>query len=269
MPFKSKKPPKDPKDKKKDGKPNKGNEKQLLSKAASLDENSLGYGSKKSNEENAAAPGSKSRNSKDVERKNSTNVTKSTSAICGDYSSIMKAAESETIKSPSTPLKQQQSDNKSSSSSSSSNSPGSCLSSPMVNGGIPLPASKTPKAASSSSASKTGPTSASSKSQAVVPGADTKQSQTGSSAVAVAVPLKSETSAVVSSTSKLTTPLEPKQVKSLSSEKNKSEEDRLARPDESDGPYVLVQSKKKRDRKKQCKSLIINYTYFCHLPCRF
>lgn len=204
------------KDKKaKESKP-KGNEKQVLSKAASLDENSLGYGSKKSDE---SMP--RNRNSKEVEKKNSTNITKSATAICTENITD-SPANNFTIAHEQTP----------SPSGANNNKPATPA--PLVNGTVSVGskvAAVNPSPQPSSSAKPIGLP----KPQIEVDKSDVSQA------------------AGVASTSKSDVPVtslqlipEPKQEKAPVEKKN---DDERTKPDESDGPYVLVQ-KKKREKKK-------------------
>lgn len=86
------------------------------------------------------------------------------------------------------------------------------------------------------------------KNQAGGMGPEAKENYAGSSEITTAA-LKSESLPVAAS--KQAVVPQSKQGGNVFTERNKSDDDRFARPDESDGPYVLVQSKKKREKKKQ------------------
>lgn len=228
----------------------KGNEKQVLSKAASLDENSLEYGSKKTGDDPISPRTAQNRNSKDVEKKNSANITKSASAICADDSSILQTSNTR-ITSP-VPSNQQESKSSSSSvsstcSSSFSSTKSASISHPLVNGDSTIPgpkaASKTVAANSlSSGGNKTAP-SPCPKNQAEALGSEgsqpsKSQTQTVSSKKSEVPPVSSSIQAVV-----------PQNLgKVTNNDKIKLEDDRSERLDEN--PYVLVQKKKKKDQRK-------------------
>ncbi|CAL8071742.1 unnamed protein product [Orchesella dallaii] len=205
------------KDKKKEVKP-KGNDKQMLSKAASLDENTLEYGSKKAEESLG-----RSRNSKEVEKKNATNITKSATTISvGGMTNHSKP----NAESPNSREEIQSGKSKS-------------ISTPLVNGtATPLPT----KNGSSGGAKSVTPSvkqpipSVSPKSQQSVE----KLQNHGDVFVPTA---KVESARPPPSQSVVSKPSKPVSMK-------KTEDDKLGKLDESDGPYVLVQSKKKKEKKK-------------------
>ncbi|ODN00946.1 hypothetical protein Ocin01_05734 [Orchesella cincta] len=208
---------KNSKDKKKEVKP-KGNEKQMLSKAASLDENTLEYGSKKSDESL-----SRSRNSKEVEKKNATNITKSSTALSVGAMTIH--------------TKQQQSTESTNSREEIPTGKTKSISTPLVNGTAGPLATKNGNGGGNGAKPAT---------PNVKPSVSPKSQQSVEKP-----PAPEDEVAPTAKTEPSPPPIQPvvsKPSKPVSVKK--TEDDKTGKLDESDGPYVLVQSKKKKEKKK-------------------
>lgn len=224
-------------------KPNKGTEKQVLSKAASLDENTLGYGSKKCSDEETN--NAKNLTNKNVEKKNSANITKSANALCDDNLTSVAPSGFE-MKSKSVAPTSQSESKMYSSNVFNSSSKGTISSQPLVNGAAGSHASKPTRGKDAASTNKV-PVGSKVESKATQ---EPKELEPKLSQETMPT-AKPEQPLPVISVSNQPSASAPKPKKAASIIKQKSEEEKSFRPDEAEGPYVLVQSKKKREKKKQ------------------